>query len=453
MFSRVLVANRGEIAVRVIRALRELGLEAVAVYSTADRDALHVRLADEAVCIGPPPAAESYLRIDNVVAAATTTGCEAVHPGYGFLSENPAFARACGENDIVFIGPPADVMERLGDKARAKAELAATGVPLVPGTDTVGSLDELRDAVERLGTPVLLKAVAGGGGRGMRLVASLQELGAAYAAARAEAEAAFGDGGLYVERALVPARHVEIQVLCDTAGGVLTLGERECSVQRRHQKLVEESPSPALDDATRESMEAAVERACRLIGYVGAGTFEFLLGPGGEPCFIEVNCRLQVEHPVSEAVTGIDIVREQIAVAAGEPLGRTGRAPRSGHAIELRINAEDPARGFLPAPGVITRFRPPLGPGVRTDTAVGDGSVISPYYDSLVAKVIVHDVDRPSAIERAMRALDELEIVGVPTTQALAAEILRSRPFREGAYSTSYLDEMAASLPSLRTVA
>jgi acetyl-CoA carboxylase biotin carboxylase subunit len=448
-FSRVLVANRGEIAVRVIRALHELGLEAVAVYSTADRDALHVRLADDAVCIGPPAAADSYLRIDNVVAAAFTTGCQAVHPGYGFLAENAAFVRACEDNDLVFVGPPAEVMERLGDKAQAKAEMRAAAVPLVPGSDVVRTLDALRAAVDELGLPVLLKAAAGGGGKGMRLVEKEAELERSFMAARTEAEAAFGDGSLYVERALVPARHIEVQVLCDAAGGVLTLGERECSIQRRHQKLVEESPSAALGPETRESMEAAVERACRHVGYVGAGTFEFLLGPDGEPSFIEVNCRLQVEHPVSEAVTGIDIVREQIAIAAGARLTRTGRAPRAGHAIEVRINAEDPAHAFRPAPGVVTRFRPPLGPGVRVDTAVADGTAIPAYYDSLVAKVIVHDADRRAAIARAVRALEEMEIEGVPTTRELALDVLRSQPFASGAYSTSYLAEMEDRLPSL----
>ena len=449
LFSRVLVANRGEIAVRVIRALHELGVEAVAVYSTADRDALHVRLADEAVCIGPPPAVDSYLRAESVVAAAATTGCGAVHPGYGFLAENPAFARACEDNDLVFIGPPAEVMERLGDKARAKAEMGAAGVPLVPGSDALASLAAAEQAAAALGYPLLLKAAAGGGGKGMRLVERAEELGGAFAAARAEAEAAFGDGQLYVEQALVPARHVEIQVLCDADGGVLTLGERECSIQRRHQKLIEESPSPALTAATREAMEAAVERACRRVGYVGAGTFEFLLGPDGEPHFIEVNCRLQVEHPVSELVTGIDIVREQVRIAAGVPLARTGRAPRAGHAIEVRLNAEDPARAFQPAPGVVTRFRAPLGPGVRTDTAVVDGMAISPYYDSLVAKLIVHDVDRPASIARALRALRELELEGIATTRELALDILRSQPFVSGEYSTSYLAEMEHRLPSL----
>jgi acetyl-CoA carboxylase biotin carboxylase subunit len=450
MFSRVLVANRGEVAVRVIRALHELGVEAVAVFSTADRDALHVRLANQAVCIGPPAAAESYLRIPSLIAAAETTGCGAVHPGYGFLAENPAFARACAENDLVFVGPSPEVMERLGDKASAKSEMRAAGVPLVPGTAGAAPLAEIRRAASEIGFPVMLKATAGGGGKGMRLVDYADGLDDAFAAASAEAEAAFGNGSLYLEKVVAPARHVEIQVLCDRHANVLTLGERECSIQRRHQKLVEESPSPALSDETREEMEAAVERACRAVGYEGAGTFEFLLGREGEPYFIEVNCRLQVEHPVTELLTGIDIVREQVRIAAGEPLAVTGRAPRRGHAIEVRINAEDPAHGFVPSPGVVERFRPPLGPGVRVDTAMEDGAAIPPYYDSLIAKVIVSDDDRPSAIARATRALEELVVEGIATTRALALDVLRSDSFRSGAYSTGYLDEMEAHLPSLR---
>ena len=449
MFSRVLVANRGEIAVRIIRALHELGIEAVAVYSTADADALHVELADQAVCVGPPTASDSYLHIPNVVAAAETTGCEAVHPGYGFLSENPAFVRACEEADLTFVGPPAEVMERMGDKVRAKEAMGAAGVPLVPGTNGAVSLDEVRAAAGETGFPVFLKAAAGGGGKGMRLVQATEDLESAYGAARAEAEAAFGDGSLYLEKALTPARHVEIQVLCDTLGGILTLGERECSIQRRHQKLVEESPSAALDAGAREDMEAAVERACGAIGYRNAGTFEFLLGPDGSFHFIEVNCRLQVEHPVSEVVTGIDIVREQIRLAAGEPLARTGRAPRTGHAIEVRINAEDPSRSFAPAPGLVTRFRPPLGPGVRVDTAIVEGRPIEPYYDSLVAKVIVWDETRPAAIARARRALSELEVEGIPTTRALALDILDASEFRRGDYSTSTLAELQGRVPSL----
>jgi acetyl-CoA carboxylase, biotin carboxylase subunit len=449
MFSRVLVANRGEIAVRVIRALHELGVEAVAVYSTADADALHVRLADRAVRIGPPAAGESYLQIPSIVAAAQTTGCEAVHPGYGFLSENAEFVRMCEANDLVFIGPSAHVMERMGDKALAKAEMRAAGVPLVPGTEGAASLDEARAAAEQLGFPVLLKAAAGGGGRGMRLVHGPGEIHDAYERASAEAHSAFGDGTLYVEKAITPARHVEIQVICDNHGGVLTCGERECSIQRRHQKLIEETPSPALDAALREEMEAAAERACRHISYANAGTFEFLVGPDGSFSFIELNTRLQVEHPVTEAVTGLDLVRLQVRVAAGEPLPLTGRAPREGHAIEIRINAEDPLRGFAPAPGRIERFRPPLGPGVRVDTFVEDGSVISPHYDSLIAKVVVRDETRPKAIERARRVLREMEIVGLPTTRDAAYEILGSDEFRSGEYSTSFIDEAGARLPAL----
>ena len=451
MFSRVLVANRGEIAVRVIRGLHELGIEAVAVYSTADRDALHVELADHSVCIGPPPAAESYLKIPSIVAAAETTGCEAVHPGYGFLAESPAFARACEDSGIVFVGPPAEVMERMGDKVQAKRELGAAGVPVVPGSDGAVSLEEARQAAREAGFPVLLKAIAGGGGKGMRIVGSEEELESAYAAASLEAESAFGAGSLYVEKVLSPARHVEVQVLCDASGGILTLGERECSIQRRHQKLVEESPSPALDEGTREEMESAAERACRAIGYENAGTFEFLLGPDGGFHFIELNCRLQVEHPVSELVTGIDIVREQVRIAAGEALEVTGRAPRRGHAIEVRINAEDPARDFAPAPGTVTAFRPPLGAGVRVDTAVVDGCSIPPYYDSLIAKVIVWDRTRPDALTRAVRALSELEVEGVRTTRELALDVLRSPEFRSGDYSTASLAELSgrvASLPS-----
>jgi acetyl-CoA carboxylase biotin carboxylase subunit len=452
MFSRVLVANRGEIAVRVIRALHELDIEAVAVYSTAERDALHVRMADMAVCIGPPSAADSYLRIPNVIAAAETTACEAVHPGFGFLSESPAFVRACAESNLVFVGPPAEVMEKTGDKARAKAEMRAAGMALVPGTEGAASLIEIRVAAAEIGFPVLLKAIAGGGGKGMRMVTGPAGLEAAYGAARAEAEAAFGDGSLYLERALVPARHVEIQVLCDGHGSVLTLGERECSIQRRHQKLIEESPSQALTPEAREAMEASVERACRQLGYVNAGTFEFLLGPDGTAFFIELNCRLQVEHPVTEMTTGIDIVREQIRIAAGERLTVTGRAPRSGHAIEIRINAEDPRRDFAPAPGTITRFRPPLGPGVRVDTAVVEGAAIPPYYDSMIAKVIVHDDSRDAAIARAIRALEELVVEGIPTTREVAIDILRSHEFRGGDYSTSYLAEMEGRLPSMSTL-
>jgi acetyl-CoA carboxylase, biotin carboxylase subunit len=450
VFSRVLVANRGEIAVRVIRALHELGIEAVAVYSTADEQSLHVRLADRSVRIGPPPAADSYLNISALVAAAETTGCEAVHPGYGFLSENADFVRACEDNDLVFVGPSAEVVERMGDKARAKAEMRAAGVPLVPGTDGAASVDAARAAADELGFPVLLKAAAGGGGRGMRTVRDGSDLAELYDRASSEAQAAFGDGTLYVEKMISPARHVEIQVLCDAHGNVLTCGERECSIQRRHQKLIEESPSPALDAALREEIEAAAERACLHIGYRNAGTIEFLVGPDGSFSFIEMNTRLQVEHPVTELVTGLDLVREQVRIAAGERLAHGGRAgPRSGHAIELRINAEDPARDFAPSPGRIERFRPPLGPGVRVDTFIEEGATIPPYYDSLIAKVIVHDASRKLAIQRARRALAEFEIDGVPTTRGVLDEILASDEFASGDYSTSFLEEAGARLPAL----
>ncbi|HZQ04458.1 MAG TPA: acetyl-CoA carboxylase biotin carboxylase subunit [Gaiellaceae bacterium] len=445
MFSRVLVANRGEIAVRVIRALHELGIEAVAVYSTADEQALHVRLADHAVRVGPAPAGQSYLKIPSIVAAAVTSNCDAVHPGYGFLAENPAFVEACVANDLVFVGPPADVMRTMGDKIAARHAMRGAGVPVVPGTVGPTTLAAAREAAEEIGYPILLKAAAGGGGKGMRLVDSPDELEDAFGAAAAEAAAAFDDPTLYVEKVLEPARHVEIQVLADADGGVMTLGERECSIQRRHQKLIEETPSPALDPGLREAMEAAAERACRAVGYVNAGTFEFLLGPDGSFSFIELNARLQVEHPITEACTGIDIVRAQLSVASGEPLERTGRAPRRGHAIEIRLNAEDPTRDFMPAPGPVVRFAPPLGPGVRVDTYIESGTVVSPYYDSLLAKIVVWDADRSAAIARAERALEETVVDGVPTTRDFSLLVLRSEEFRSGLYSTSTLSELAVT--------
>jgi acetyl-CoA carboxylase biotin carboxylase subunit len=449
VFNRVLIANRGEVAVRVIRTLHELGVEAVAVYSTADAEALHVRMSDRAVCIGPPSPAGSYLNIPSVIAAGVTTGCEAVHPGWGFLAENAAFAEACADNDLVFIGPLPDTIARMGDKVQAKEEMAAAAVPLVPGSEGAVAEAEARAVADDVGYPVLLKAVAGGGGRGMRRVDSPEQLAEAYALASGEAEAAFADGRLYVEKVITPARHVEIQVLGDSHGGVLTLGGRECSIQRRHQKLIEESPSAALTPDLREEMEAAAERACVRLGYRNAGTFEFLLAPDGSFHFIELNTRLQVEHPVTEVLTGIDIVREQLRVATGEPLAATGRAERRGHAIEVRINAEDPTRDFLPAPGRIERLRLPMGPGVRVDTHIEEGAFIPPYYDSLLAKVVTWHVDRPGAIARCLRALGELEVRGVATTAAAAADVLRTEEFAEGRYSTSFLEEAAARLPAL----
>jgi len=443
---RVLVANRGEVAVRVVRACHELGLEAVAVYSTADRDSLHVRLADHAVHIGPPPPQQSYLSIPSLVAAGTTTGCDAVHPGWGFLAENAGFARACEDNDLVFVGPDPDTIETMGDKIRAKETVAAAGVPLVPGSDGAVTLESARALGEEIGYPLLLKAAAGGGGKGMRLVHAPDELEAAYRMASAEAESAFSDGSLYVEKAVVGAHHVEIQVLGDGEGAVLTLGERDCSIQRRHQKLVEEAPSPALTPDLRADMEEAAARACETLRYRGAGTIEFLVDAERRFYFIEMNTRLQVEHPVTELLTGIDLAQAQLRVAAGEGLPRTGRAELRGHAIELRINAEDPAHDFRPAPGTVTRFRPPLGPGVRVDTHVFEGYTIPPFYDSLIAKVIVWAEDRPAAIARARRALAELELDGIPTTRELHLAILASDAFRSGVYTTGFLAESGAGL-------
>jgi len=450
MFKRVLIANRGEVAVRIIRACRELGVEAVAVYSTADRDSLHVKLADRAVHIGPPLPAESYLRIPSLVAAATTTECDAVHPGWGFLAENAAFALACEDNDLVFIGPRAETIETMGDKIAAKEAMAEAGVPLVPGSDGAVDFEQAREVASEVGFPVLLKASAGGGGRGMRLVESADELDAAYRTASSEAQSAFGDGSLYLEKAVVGARHVEIQVLGDGAGAVLTLGERDCSIQRRHQKLVEESPSPAVTDEIRAEMEDAAQRACEALRYLGAGTIEFLLDADGRFYFIEMNTRLQVEHPVTELVTGCDLAHAQLAVAAGEGLPQQGRVSLRGHAIEFRINAEDPAQDFRPAPGVVSRFRPPLGPGVRVDTHVEEGYTIPPFYDSLIAKVIVWGENREVAIARGRRALSELELDGVPTTRELALEIVSSEEFGSGDYTTSFLADAAPSLESLR---
>jgi acetyl-CoA carboxylase biotin carboxylase subunit len=449
VFRRVLIANRGEVAVRIVRACHELGIEAVAVYSTADRDSLHVRLADEAVQVGPPPAAQSYLNIPSLVAAATTTGCEAVHPGWGFLAENAEFAAACEDNDLVFVGPRPESIEVMGDKIRAKEAAAAAGLPLVPGSSGVATLEQAQALAADVGYPLLLKAAAGGGGRGMRLVDGAADLEVAFRTAASEAKASFSDGSLYVERAIVGARHVEIQVLGDGEGAVLTLGERDCSIQRRHQKLVEEGPSPAVSAELRREMEDAAGRAAEALRYRGAGTLEFLLDADGGFYFIEMNTRLQVEHPVTELITGIDLAQAQLRVAAGEGLPQIGRAELRGHAIELRINAEDPTRNFMPAPGTVTRFRPPLGPGVRVDTHVVDGYVIPPFYDSLVAKVIVWGEDRPAAVRRARRALTEFELEGVPTTRELAIDILESEPFTIGRYTTAFIAETGPSLPSM----
>jgi acetyl-CoA carboxylase, biotin carboxylase subunit len=447
---RVLIANRGEAAVRLIRACHDLGIEAVAVYSTADRDGLWVGQADRAVCIGPHAAADSYLRIPNLIAAAETTGCDAVHPGWGFLAENAGFVRACTDNDLVFVGPGAEAIELMGDKSRAKETMRSAGVPLVPGSPSrLEGAGEAAALAAEIGYPVLLKAAAGGGGRGMRLVESAGALDEAYRMATAEAQGAFGDGGMYLEKAIVDPRHVEMQVLADAEGGVLVLGERDCSVQRRHQKLIEEGPSPALDPGTRGQMAEAARLACVACGYVNAGTVEFLVDREGGFSFIEMNTRLQVEHPVSELLTGVDIATWQLRIAGGEALPATGLAALRGHAIEFRINCEDPRRDFMPAAGTVTRFRPPLGAGVRVDTHAYEGYRVPPFYDSLLAKVIVHGSDRDEALARARRAMRELEIEGVATTQGLFSEILDEPTFRSGRYTTAYLEAARAALPSL----
>jgi acetyl-CoA carboxylase, biotin carboxylase subunit len=448
---KLLVANRGEIAVRIIRTARELGIPTVAVYSTADADTLAVDLADEAVCIGPPPARDSYLNVSNVLAAAEITGCDAVHPGYGFLAENPAFAAACAKEGITFVGPSPEVMERMGDKIAAKAAARQAGLPVLEGSDgPVSDVGAALEAAERAGYPVLLKAAAGGGGKGMRRVERPGELAAAFEVAQREAEAAFSDGGLYVERMLEGARHVEVQVLADGLGGALVCGDRECSIQRRHQKLIEEAPAPHLPAATREAMHAAALRAVKVWDYRSAGTLEFLVDAAGDFFFLELNARLQVEHPVTELVSGLDLVAEQLQVAAGGLLSRTGRAEARGHAIECRINAEDPSRDFRPGAGRLRDFRVAGGPGIRVDTHCEPGENIPPHYDSLLAKLCVWAADRPRAIARLRRALDETSVTGIPTTLPLLQDIAMDAPFVEGRYTTSYLVERAAHLPSLR---
>ena len=450
MLKRVLIANRGEAAVRLVRACHDLGIEAVAVYSTADRDGLWVQLADRAVCVGPHAPADSYLSVPNLIAAAETTGCDAVHPGWGFLAENAGFVRACVDNDLVFVGPSPEAIEVMGDKARAKQTMREAGVPLVPGSERrLADAAEAAELASQVGYPVLLKASAGGGGRGMRLVVAPDEIDDSFRTASAEAQSAFGDGGMYLEKAIIEPRHVEMQVLADADGGVLVLGERDCSIQRRHQKLIEEGPSPALEPATREAMAEAARLACRACGYVNAGTVEFLLDRDGGFSFIEMNTRLQVEHPVSELVTGFDIAAWQLRIAGGERLPMTGLAPLRGHAIEFRINCEDPRRGFMPAAGTVTRFRPPLGAGVRVDTHAYEGYRVPPFYDSMLAKVLVHGADRGEALARARRALSELEIEGVATTRELFLDVLKEPGFISGRYTTAYLEQARHALPSL----
>ncbi len=442
-FQKVLVANRGEIALRVVRACREMGLRSVAVYSEADRTAPHVLAADEAVHLGPAPAAESYLSIPKLLAAARRTGAGAVHPGYGFLSENPAFADACAEAGLIFVGPPGRVGRAMGEKTAARRVAQEAGVPVVPGYNA--GLEDAKQAArlaEEIGYPVLLKAAAGGGGKGIRFVRQPEELEAALRLARSEAASAFGDSTVYLEKAVTPARHIEVQIFGDTHGHVVHLGERECSIQRRHQKLIEESPSPALTPAIRERLTAAAVRLGEAIGYVNAGTCEFLLGPDGSFYFLEVNARLQVEHPVTEWRTGLDLVREQLRVAAGLPLSFTQQDVQfRGHAIEVRVSAEDPFNRFLPATGTITALHEPAGLGVRVDSGAYAGMAVPLYYDPLLAKLIVWGADRHEALERLRRAIDEYTIAGVRTTLSFARWLVRQPRFRAGDFSTDFVAE------------
>jgi acetyl-CoA carboxylase biotin carboxylase subunit len=441
---RVLVANRGEIAVRVIRSCRALGLETVAVYSEADRGALHARLADRAVCIGPARAAQSYLNAAAILATALGTRCDAVHPGYGFLAENAAFAESCASHGLQFVGPPPEALRLMGDKLRARETVAQLGVPVIPGSD--GPLTSplvAAGAAEVIGYPLLLKAVAGGGGRGMRMVRSARELVGAFERAQAEARSAFGDGTLYAERFLHNVRHVEVQIVSDGHGAALHLGERECSVQRRYQKLLEEAPSPGLSAARRAEMAAAAIAIARQISYRSLGTVEFVLdGDSDRFYFLEMNTRIQVEHPVTEMLTGLDLVALQLRIAAGEPLGFSQADVRfRGHAIECRINAEAPEAGFRPAPGVITAWRPPRGEGIRVDTHCEPGYVVPPFYDSLLAKVIVSAADRERAVEKMRRALGQFVVSGIPTTIPFHLRLLEDPRFARGAVTAGWIEE------------
>jgi len=442
MFNKVLIANRGEIALRVIRACRELGVQTVAVYSEADRESLHVRFADDDVCIGPAPSRQSYLNIPRIIAAAEITGADAIHPGYGFLAENAEFAQICKASNITFIGPSAEQIQAMGDKASARRLATEAGVPTVPGSEGVlENPDDALTVAEGIGFPVIIKATAGGGGKGMRIAHDAEQFGQLFSLAQNEALAAFGNGDVYVERYLERPRHVEFQVMGDTLGRVVHLGERDCSVQRRHQKLIEESPSPALTQPLRAKMGESAVALAAAIGYSGAGTIEFLLDADGSFYFMEMNTRIQVEHPVTEMVTGFDLVKEQIRVAAGDPLSFPAELNGlRGHAIECRVNAEDPYRNFQPCPGHINAYHPPGGPGVRVDTHVYAGYNVPTHYDSLLAKVIVHGRDRAEALARMGQALDSFILEGVTTTIPFLSRVIRSPAFMSGQVDTKFLE-------------
>ncbi|MCB9788372.1 MAG: acetyl-CoA carboxylase biotin carboxylase subunit [Deltaproteobacteria bacterium] len=449
LFDKVLVANRGEIACRVIRACRARGIRTVAVFSEADRRALHVRMADEAWCIGPPPSRESYLRGDRILDVARRSGAQAIHPGYGFLSENAGFRRQCEEAGVVFIGPPAKAMELMGEKTLARQTMIAAGVPVVPGTaQPLADLAELTRVAAEVGYPIMLKAAAGGGGKGMRIVADPQQLASAFEGARREARSSFGDDAVYVEKAIVGPRHIEVQLLADRHGNVVWVGDRECSVQRRHQKVIEESPAPNLSEATRRQMGEMAVQAARAVGYEGAGTVECLVDQSESFYFLEMNTRLQVEHCATEEAFGVDLVDAQLQVAAGLPLpfDQASLVARR-HAIELRVYAEDPYQNDMPSPGVLTAYRPPRGPGVRVDDGVEDGSEVSSLYDPMVAKLIVSAGTRDAAIARGLAALREYAIEGIHTNLPLLHHVLESAPFRAGRYTTGLLAELPRVTP------
>lgn len=443
MFKKVLIANRGEVALRIMRACKEMGIKTVAVYSTEDEHTYPVEYADEKVCIGPAPANQSYLVMSSIIAAAKNTGAEAIHPGYGFLAENADFARACIDNDIVFIGPSPESIESMGNKAAARDTMKACGVPTVPGSDgVVETVEEARKFAEAVGYPVLVKASAGGGGKGMREVYDPEDFESQFMAAKAEAQAAFGNGDVYLEKLVLRPRHVEVQILADKFGNRISLCERDCSLQRRHQKLLEEAPSPALTDEIRRAMGVAAVKAVRATNYENAGTIEFLLDHDGKFYFMEMNTRVQVEHPVTEQITGTDIIKEQLRIAAGEPLSCLDRVPftPNGHAMEFRINAEDPDHDFRPCPGNITKFKVPGGPGVRVETYIEAGSRISPYYDSMVAKLIVWGQNRDECIARGKRALSEFEIEGIKTTIPFHLKVLDNQAFIDGRVYTDFIE-------------
>jgi acetyl-CoA carboxylase biotin carboxylase subunit len=441
MFRKILIANRGEIALRVIRACKEMGIRTVAVYSEADRESLHVRFADEEVCIGPPPARDSYLNIPRIIAAAEITGADAIHPGYGFLAENAEFSEICERSEITFIGPTPEQIRQMGDKATARRTMAEVGVPIVPGTDAISDPDEALEAARGIGFPVLIKAAAGGGGKGMRVAKDADDFVRQYAMARNEAAAAFNDDTVYVEKYLARPRHIEFQILGDQHGRVIHLGERDCSIQRRHQKLIEEAPSPALTPDLRQRMGDAAVRGAKAIDYVGAGTIEMLLDEDGSFYFMEMNTRIQVEHPVTELVTGYDLVKEQIRAAAGLPLSLPeGPVELRGHAIECRINAEDPYRNFAPSPGTINTFHPPGGPGVRIDTHAYAGYRVPPFYDSLLGKLIVHGTTREEAMARMRHSLSAFVVEGVHTTIPFLMEVLDTAEFVSGEVDTKFLE-------------